>query len=90
MKYEPIYTNKFKKNFQLMKKRGMDLLLLETVMGKLIAGEKLDEKYCDHALIGNFAGKRDCHVKPDWVLIYSYSDEYIIFESTGTHADLFD
>jgi len=58
-------------------------------MEALIAGEALDERHRDHELSGEWRGHRDCHIRPDWVLIYRISDDTITFERTGTHDDIF-
>lgn len=74
-----------------MKKRGENLQDLETVLQKLADGEPLDERYRDHMLSGNFSGCHECHIKPDWLLIYEYDESvlYIYLLRTGTHSDLF-
>ena len=74
-----------------MRKRGKDMAKLREVLDLLIEGSDLPEKFRDHLLVGNFSGKRDCHIEPDWLLIYSLSedDSHVTFERTGTHADLF-
>jgi len=74
-----------------MRKRGKDMAKLREVLDLLIEGSDLPQKYRDHTLVGNFSGKRDCHIEPDWLLIYSLSedDSHVTFERTGTHADLF-
>ena len=88
--YESILRNAFSKDVKLSKRRGLDISLLEDVMDKLINGQKLEEKYRDHLLTGDYAGMRECHIKPDWLLVYYYSDEFVVFARTGTHSDLFD
>jgi len=84
-------TGKFRKDYKLAKKRGLDLSLLETVIDTLLEGKVLDEKYRDHALTGNYIGFRECHIQSDWLLIYRIEhDELILVASrTGTHSDLF-
>ena len=84
-------TNQFKKDVKLADRRGKDLAKLKTVLDLLIAGEILPVQYKDHPLRGNFAGSRDCHVEPDWVLIYTLTDDnsHVRFERIGTHSDLF-
>jgi mRNA interferase YafQ len=84
-------TSQFKKDVKLAGKRGKDLDKLKTVLDLLIEGEVLPAQYKDHPLRGNFAGSRDCHVEPDWVLIYTLleNNSHIRFERTGTHSDLF-
>jgi mRNA interferase YafQ len=84
-------TRQFKKDVKLANKRGKDLAKLKALLGRLIDGEVLPPQYKDHPLRGNFAGSRDCHVEPDWVLIYTLTenDSHVRFERTGTHSDLF-
>ena len=69
--------------------RVKDLEKIKLVLSCLIAEERLDERCKDHALIGNYRGRRECHVEPDWLLVYKLESAEIIFERTGTHADLF-
>ena len=85
----PNYTNKFSKQYALMKKRGLRISLLDEIMGKLVDGKKLPQKNKDHALTGNYAGFRECHVQPDWLLIYYVEKTVITFDATGSHSDLF-
>jgi len=82
-------TTRFKKDFKLMLKQGKQIKELETVMIRLIKQESLEPKYKDHELRGNYEGRRECHIKPDWLLIYKISDVQLIFERTGSHSDLF-
>ena len=84
-------TSQFKKDIKLAGKRGKDLAKLKAVLDLLIAGEKLPAAYLDHPLRGNFAGSRDCHIEPDWLLIYTLTekDTHVRLERTGTHSDLF-
>jgi len=84
-------TNQFKKDVKRADKRGEDLPKLRTVMELLIEGGQLPPEYKDHPLRGNFAGSRDCHIEPDWVLIYTLAENgaHVYFERTGTHSDLF-
>lgn len=86
-----VTTSKFRKDYKLVKKRGYPIKILEEVLDKLLAGETLDEKYRDHALVGNYIGFRECHIQPDWLLIYSIENDKLILTAlrTGTHADLF-
>ena len=85
----PDYTNRFKKDYKLAIKRRLDITLLDDVISDLIKEIPLAAKYKDHALTGNYAGCRECHVKPDWLLIYQVGNGIIVFERTGTHSDLF-
>ena len=72
-----------------MIKRGYDPENIKAVIQDLIDGKPLEQKYRDHVLIGNFKDRRECHIAPDWILIYRLDYSRIIFERTGTHADLF-
>ena len=90
MSYTIKFTNAFKKNYKLMRKRGLDLNLLDEVIRKLADREPLEASNKDHALSGNFKGFRECHIKPDWLLIYLVEDNIltITMVNTGTHSDL--
>lgn len=92
MKYNIIRTVKFKKDYKLAKKRGMSIVLLFEVIDLLAKGEGLPEKYKDHQLAGGYVGYRECHIQPDWLLIYRKKDTDLILTliRTGTHADLFE
>jgi len=72
-----------------MKKRGKRPDELKKVVGKLANREKLEKKYNDHELAGNWKGHRDCHIQPDWILIYRIETDALFLERTGTHSDLF-
>ena len=91
MKYEVQPTTKFKKDLKLCKSRGYDIELINQINKKLANGEKLEEKNEDHDLHGNWEGYRECHILPDWLLVYKYiEDELILYLTrTGTHSDLF-
>ena len=84
-------TSQFKKDVKRADKRGKNMVKLKVVLELLIDGEPLPPGFKDHPLRGNFAGSRDCHIEPDWVLIYTLTekDSHICFERTGTHSDLF-
>lgn len=84
-------TTQFKKDVKLAGKRGKELKKLKTVLDLLIAGDELPAKYKDHPLRGNFAGTRDCHIEPDWLPIYTLTENggHVRLERTGTHNDLF-
>lgn len=86
----PVYTNRFGRELKLLLRRGKDAEKFKSVARKLLAGENLPPRYRDHALKGGFVGWWDCHLEPDWVLIYKSTDQEIIFGRTGTHSDLFD
>lgn len=72
-----------------MQTRGVDIGNIKAVMQDLMEGKLLALKYRDHFLIGNFKDRRECHIEPDLLLIYRIEESMIIFERTGTHADLF-
>ena len=73
-----------------MLNRGKSKKKIREVLKKLINEEQLDARYKDHKLLGNFKDRRECHIEPDWLLIYKKSSDEIIFERTGTHSDLFE
>lgn len=91
MMYEVKFTAAFKKSYKLMKKRGFDTDALDAVVDLLRQGQQLDRKHHDHELTGSFAGFRECHVKPDWLLIYLLENSILTLTlvDTGTHSDLF-
>lgn len=91
MKYRLVLTGKFKKSLKLAKKRGLDISLMETVVDTLLQGLPLDEKYRDHELKGKYKGFRECHIQPDWLLIYLQENDVLTLTlvDTGTHVDLF-
>jgi mRNA interferase YafQ len=85
-------TARFRKDYKQAKKRGLDIALLQSVIDTLLAEKTLDPKHRDHALTGDYAGFRECHILPDWLLIYHVDHEILILTAsrTGTHTDLFD
>jgi mRNA interferase YafQ len=85
------YSSKFKKDYKLILKRGYDTRLLEKVLEILVKEEPLPQKYLDHPLVGNYAGHRECHITPDWLLIYKIEKDILTLSltRTGTHSDLF-
>lgn len=84
-------TTKFQRDLKRIKKRGFDISLLTDIIKKLAAGEALPEKNRDHQLFGNYVGCRECHITPDWLLIYEADGDtlYLYLTRTGTHSDLF-
>lgn len=90
-KYIVKTTSQFKKDYKLAIKRGLKIKLLENIVAALAMGEALPEKNRDHALSGNWSGHRECHVLPDWLLVYRIEDEVLVLTlaRTGTHGDLF-
>lgn len=85
------FTSQFKKDFKLIKKRHLPLNELENVLNILAEGNILPEKYRDHSLTGDWKGFRECHIQPDWLLIYRTNEDRLelIAQRTGSHADLF-
>ena len=90
MKYGIRVTSRYKKSLKKMIKRGKDIRKIASVVRMLAMGETLPPQYRDHALTGDLAGLRDCHVENDWVLIYMIHDNFLILTlaDTGTHSDL--
>ena len=90
--FSVIYSNKMKRDVKRMIKRGKDLSKLATTLDLLTSGAQMPEKYQDHPLKGDMRGYRECHIEPNWLLIYKiFKDKLIIVASgTGTHFDLFD
>lgn len=74
-------TNQFRKDYKMVKKRGYDVNLLENVIQMLLEEKKLPVRYREHELTGNYKGFRECHIMPDWLLIYSIEKDKIIFKS---------
>ena len=91
MKYNVRPTTKFQKDLKRVQRRGYDISLLTDIIKKLAKGEVLLEKNKDHNLTGNYIGCRECHITPDWLLIYEISDGdlFLYLTRTGTHSDLF-
>lgn len=90
-KYTVKPTTQFRKDYKLAKKRGMKMNLLDDIIKKLADGEKLPEKNYDHPLSGNWEGHSECHIQPDWLLVYYHQDDVLVLTlaRTGTHSDLF-
>ena len=88
-------STRFKRDYKLMKKRGKDMDKINSVILMLANDEELPPALCDHPLNGNWSGFRDCHIEPDWILIYQKIDNQLLeleelrLEATGTHSDLF-
>ena len=90
-KYDISVTAQFRRDYKLMKKRGLNMAALAQVVTMLANGEALPEKNRDHSLSGDFIGYRECHIAPDWLLIYLVENDVLILtlSRTGTHSDLF-
>ncbi len=85
-----VLTSAFKKDYKRLSRSGQYVMQgLQEVTAKLADDNLLDEKYRDHGLIGNWQDCRECHIKPDWLLIYQFKDNELILVRTGTHSDLF-
>ena len=83
------YSTAFKKDYKRLQKRGYEMAKLRQVLERLASGETQEERHQDHPLRGKLAGARDCHVEPDWVLIYAIVEGELRLLRTGTHSDLF-
>jgi len=81
----PIFENRFKKDIKRLQKRGKDMTKLKNVIDKLLQKQELEPKYKDHALMGNWNGYRDCHLEPDWLLIYKITDTHLFLVRSGSH-----
>ncbi|MEE0546744.1 MAG: type II toxin-antitoxin system YafQ family toxin [Peptococcaceae bacterium] len=90
--YRVKFTTAYKRAYKLMKKRGADMALLDDVVDQLRRGETLAPRYRDHGLSGKFQGFRECHIKPDWLLVYLIENDVLTLTlvDTGSHADIFD
>lgn len=90
-KYVVKFTTQFRKDYKLAMKRGLKIELLEQIVALLAVGKSLPEKNKDHALTGNWVGHRECHILPDWLLVYRIEDDVLVLTltRTGTHSDLF-
>ena len=91
MKYEIKFTSQFKRDLKLAKKQHRDISCLMTVIEQLANGETLDLRYHDHDLSGNYKGCRECHIEPDWFLIYEYINDVLVLMlyRLGSHSELF-
>ena len=89
--YTVKFTSDYKKSFKKIKKRGLDTSLLDEVIDKLRKGKKLEAKYQEHILTGNYKGFYECHIKPDWLLIYYFKKDVLVLTlvDTGSHSDLY-
>ena len=89
--YKIKFTGQFKKDLKLAKKQGKNLDTLFNVIKVLEKGEKLDDKYGDHSLSGKYKGTRECHIEPDWLLVYEIIDNVLVLVlyRLGSHSELF-
>ena len=90
-KYDIVWTSQFKKDYKLAMKRHLDIAQLDELIKMIASGDSLDPKYSDHPLSGNWKGYRECHVQPDWLLVYKLHNDTLILTltRTGTHSDIF-
>ena len=84
------YSKQLARDLRRMLKREKNGENVKNIMRQLINEKQLEHRYRDHKLVGGYKDRRECHIEPDWLLIYKKSREVIVFERTGTHADLFD
>jgi mRNA interferase YafQ len=82
-------TTRFEKDVKKMKKRGKSFTVFKQIISVLANNDMLEPKYKDHKLVGNYVGTRECHIEPDWLLVYISTDDELMLVRTGTHADLF-
>lgn len=82
-------TAQFKRDVKRMQRQGKDLDKLKRVLGSLVEGPGLAQMYRDHVLVGQYKGTRECHVEPDWLLIYELAEDEVVLIRTGSHSDLF-
>jgi mRNA interferase YafQ len=83
-------TSQFRRDVKRMERRGKDFAVFRAVVRDLIVGRTLDPRFRDHVLLGQYAGTRECHIEPDWLLIYELMLNEVVLIRTGTHTDLFD
>ena len=91
MNRDIVWTTQFKKDYKLALRRHLDIELLDNIIRSLSRGEPLPERNKDHALTGDWVGHRECHILPDWLLVYRIEDDVLVLTlaRTGTHSDLF-
>lgn len=82
-------STRFRRDVKRLRRQGVNLAQLEAVIVMLVAQESLDERYRDHTLVGNWKGFRECHIQPDWLLIYRIENDELQLARTGSHAELF-
>ncbi len=87
--YKPVYVRQFNRDIKKIRKQGRDFKQFRLIIKTLLAGDRLDPIFKDHKLAGCYAGRRECHISSDWLLIYKVPNDMIIFERLGTHSELF-
>ncbi len=86
---KPDYTKQFEKDLKRAEKIRKDIIKLKVLIRMLINQERIPQRHNDHKLLGGFQNRRECHIEPDWLVVYKIKEEKIIFERTGSHSDLF-
>ena len=86
---KPSFTKQFERDLKKSLKRGKNKDKIKLIISKLLIEEKLEASHREHKLFGSYSKRRECHIEPDWLLIYKVVDDRIIFERTGSHSDLF-
>ena len=86
---KPVYLRSFEREIEKAKKRGLDMSKIKDLIEDLVNEKPLAAKHKNHKLKGDFVGYWECHIEPDWLLVYKKDDKYIYFARTGTHSDLF-
>ncbi|MHB8930289.1 MAG: type II toxin-antitoxin system YafQ family toxin [Melioribacteraceae bacterium] len=84
-----IYSSQFKKDFKKIQSQGKNISQLKIVIETLLKKQLLETKFMDHKLVGKWKNHRDCHIEPDWLLIYRLTEDALYLERTGSHAELF-
>ena len=87
--HTPVYTRQFERDLKLAVRRGKNIEKFKIIARTLLAEQPLDAIHRDHRLVGSFAGRRNCHIESDWLLIHKIEERRLIFERMGTHSDLF-
>lgn len=87
--YQPVYTKQFKKDMKRGQRQNRNTEQFKIIARELLAGRGLDPIFRDHKLVGNYRGRRECHIESDWLLIYKQEEDRIIFERIGSHSELF-
>ena len=87
--YQPVYTKQFNKDMKRGQRQNRNIEQFKLIARELLAGQVLDPIFRDHKLMGNYKGRRECHVESDWLLIYKQDEDRIIFERIGSHSELF-
>jgi mRNA interferase YafQ len=89
MKFSPVYTNQLQKDIKRLKRQHKDFVKFKTIIEKIVSGIILPASCRNHKLIGNYKDRWECHIEPDWLLNYKIENDTVIFERTGSHAELF-